>query len=169
MDDRPSLSARDYVESLHQNSRATLLYGKNNVLVQPVSTCWDIWAALWSRTVLWGMHQPWVAGSGAACFWCLPGCSQQLTLSPPLFLKARRHGGDPGIPVPSPDCRHHGIEVDSQPADEWLRGGSGLREEVTGSQCMLTQGGGEANIPVGSEVVSGIQCHQRAFPLTLQS
>uniref|UniRef100_G1P5V0 Small G protein signaling modulator 1 n=1 Tax=Myotis lucifugus TaxID=59463 RepID=G1P5V0_MYOLU len=37
MDDRPSLSARDYVESLHQNSRATLLYGKNNVLVQPVA------------------------------------------------------------------------------------------------------------------------------------
>lgn len=37
VDDRPSLSARDYVESLHQNSRATLLYGKNNVLVQPVS------------------------------------------------------------------------------------------------------------------------------------
>lgn len=36
MDDRPSLSAREYVESLHQNSRATLLYGKNNVLVQPV-------------------------------------------------------------------------------------------------------------------------------------
>ena len=36
MDDRPSLSARDYVESLHQNSRATLLYGKNNLLVLPV-------------------------------------------------------------------------------------------------------------------------------------
>ncbi|XP_062873722.1 small G protein signaling modulator 1 [Trichomycterus rosablanca] len=31
----PSMSARDYVESLHQNSRATLLFGKNNVLVQP--------------------------------------------------------------------------------------------------------------------------------------
>ncbi|XP_053375444.1 small G protein signaling modulator 1-like isoform X2 [Mercenaria mercenaria] len=29
------LSAREYVESLHQNSRTTLLYGKNNVLVQP--------------------------------------------------------------------------------------------------------------------------------------
>lgn len=29
------LSAKDYVESLHQNSRATLLYGKNNVLVLP--------------------------------------------------------------------------------------------------------------------------------------
>ncbi|XP_071033938.1 small G protein signaling modulator 1 [Parasteatoda tepidariorum] len=28
---------RDYVESLHQNSKSTLLYGKNNVLVQPVS------------------------------------------------------------------------------------------------------------------------------------
>ncbi|KAF4108617.1 hypothetical protein G5714_011376 [Onychostoma macrolepis] len=36
MDDRPSLWARDYVESLHQNSRATLLFGKNNVLVQPM-------------------------------------------------------------------------------------------------------------------------------------
>ncbi|XP_046900870.1 small G protein signaling modulator 1 [Hypomesus transpacificus] len=35
MDDRPLLWARDYVESLHQNSRATLLFGKNNVLVQP--------------------------------------------------------------------------------------------------------------------------------------
>ncbi len=28
--------AKDYVESLHQNSRETLLYGKNNVLVLPV-------------------------------------------------------------------------------------------------------------------------------------
>uniref|UniRef100_A0AAY4BIP2 Small G protein signaling modulator 1 n=1 Tax=Denticeps clupeoides TaxID=299321 RepID=A0AAY4BIP2_9TELE len=35
MDDRPMFWARDYVESLHQNSRATLLFGKNNVLVQP--------------------------------------------------------------------------------------------------------------------------------------
>ena len=30
-------SAKDYVESLHQNNRVTLLYGKNNVVVQPVS------------------------------------------------------------------------------------------------------------------------------------
>ena len=30
-------SARDYVESLHQNNRTTLVYGKNNVIVQPVS------------------------------------------------------------------------------------------------------------------------------------
>ncbi|XP_064460761.1 small G protein signaling modulator 2-like isoform X3 [Ornithodoros turicata] len=29
------LVARDYVESLHQNSKSTLLYGKNNVLMQP--------------------------------------------------------------------------------------------------------------------------------------
>uniref|UniRef100_A0A8C7PK94 Small G protein signaling modulator 1a n=1 Tax=Oncorhynchus mykiss TaxID=8022 RepID=A0A8C7PK94_ONCMY len=35
MEERPSPSARDYVESLHQNNRATLLFGKNNVLVQP--------------------------------------------------------------------------------------------------------------------------------------
>ncbi|XP_019615618.1 PREDICTED: small G protein signaling modulator 2-like isoform X3 [Branchiostoma belcheri] len=32
---RLPVSPRDYVESLHQNSRTTLLYGKNNVLVQP--------------------------------------------------------------------------------------------------------------------------------------
>lgn len=31
--------AKDYVESLHQNSRETLLYGKNNVLVLPVRGC----------------------------------------------------------------------------------------------------------------------------------
>ena len=30
------MSAKDYVESLHQNNRATLLYGKNNVMVLPV-------------------------------------------------------------------------------------------------------------------------------------
>ena len=30
-------SVKDYVESLHQNSKSTLLYGKNNVIVQPVS------------------------------------------------------------------------------------------------------------------------------------
>ena len=29
-------SPRDYVESLHQNSRSVLLYGKNNVIMQPV-------------------------------------------------------------------------------------------------------------------------------------
>ncbi|KFV61839.1 Small G protein signaling modulator 2, partial [Dryobates pubescens] len=34
-EDRFSASAREYVESLHQNSRTHLLYGKNNVLVQP--------------------------------------------------------------------------------------------------------------------------------------
>ncbi|RMC05843.1 hypothetical protein DUI87_17386 [Hirundo rustica rustica] len=49
MDDRPSLSARDYVESLHQNSRATLLYGKNNVLVQPTA---DIMALKWTPNQL---------------------------------------------------------------------------------------------------------------------
>lgn len=35
-EDRFASSAREYVESLHQNSRTHLLYGKNNVLVQPV-------------------------------------------------------------------------------------------------------------------------------------
>lgn len=32
----PASAAISYVESLHQNARATLLYGKNNVLVLPV-------------------------------------------------------------------------------------------------------------------------------------
>lgn len=30
-------SPKEYVESLHQNYKTTLLYGKNNVWVQPVS------------------------------------------------------------------------------------------------------------------------------------
>ncbi|XP_078730104.1 small G protein signaling modulator 2-like [Lampetra fluviatilis] len=34
-EDRPVTAARDYVESLHQSARNILLYGKNNVLVQP--------------------------------------------------------------------------------------------------------------------------------------
>ncbi|KAM8945097.1 small G protein signaling modulator 2 isoform 3-T3 [Lycaon pictus] len=34
-EDRLAACAREYVESLHQNSRIRLLYGKNNVLVQP--------------------------------------------------------------------------------------------------------------------------------------
>ncbi|XP_062968798.1 small G protein signaling modulator 2 isoform X3 [Cynocephalus volans] len=34
-EDRLAACAREYVESLHQNSRMRLLYGKNNVLVQP--------------------------------------------------------------------------------------------------------------------------------------
>uniref|UniRef100_A0A4W3I5R5 Small G protein signaling modulator 2 n=1 Tax=Callorhinchus milii TaxID=7868 RepID=A0A4W3I5R5_CALMI len=35
-EDKFAASAREYVESLHQNSRTHLLYGKNNVLVHPV-------------------------------------------------------------------------------------------------------------------------------------
>ncbi|KAM8818224.1 small G protein signaling modulator 2 isoform 3-T3 [Rhynchonycteris naso] len=34
-EDRLAACAREYVESLHQNSRTRLLYGKNNVLMQP--------------------------------------------------------------------------------------------------------------------------------------
>ena len=32
----PLNPAKDYVESLHQNAKSQLIYGKNNVLVQPV-------------------------------------------------------------------------------------------------------------------------------------
>lgn len=51
MDDRPLMWAKEYVESLHQNSRAALLFGKNNVLVQPVSSgrkieIRDVWEGL---------------------------------------------------------------------------------------------------------------------------
>lgn len=43
-EDKFAASAREYVESLHQNSRVHLLYGKNNVLVQPVRSPahWDL-------------------------------------------------------------------------------------------------------------------------------
>ena len=33
------VQAREHIESLHQNNYTTLLYGKNNVYVQPVSIC----------------------------------------------------------------------------------------------------------------------------------
>lgn len=39
-EDNPAVApvmAREHIESLHQNSYTTLLYGKNNVNVQPVS------------------------------------------------------------------------------------------------------------------------------------
>lgn len=45
----PSSSAREYVESLHQNSRVTLLFGKNNVLVQPVTLRFPLRLAQESR------------------------------------------------------------------------------------------------------------------------
>lgn len=35
-EDRLAACAREHIKSLHQNSRTPLLYGKNNVLVQPV-------------------------------------------------------------------------------------------------------------------------------------
>lgn len=35
--------AKDYVDSLHQNEKLPLVYGKNNVVVQPVSgTFWNV-------------------------------------------------------------------------------------------------------------------------------
>lgn len=34
-DEPPRGAAKEYVESLHQNSKTTLLYGKNNVLMHP--------------------------------------------------------------------------------------------------------------------------------------
>jgi len=126
--------------------------------------CWGadgLGAVLGSRAVFQGMAQP-RAGSGAAsCSWCLPTGSHQLALSLRFSSEARRHGGDPGISVASPDGRHHGAEVDSQPADERLRGGSGLREEVTGSQCTLARGRGEVNVPG-----SGVRGHPWVFPLS---
>lgn len=50
-------AAKDYVESLHQNSRATLLYGKNNVLVLPVS-CYIISRLLIAKSHIILMHIP---------------------------------------------------------------------------------------------------------------
>lgn len=52
-------SPRDYVESLHQNSRSTLLYGKNNVIMQPVRRLqsqffmWHLITDWWARIDAW--------------------------------------------------------------------------------------------------------------------
>lgn len=53
-------AAKDYVESLHQNSRATLLYGKNNVLVLPVCSIQD------------KVNKPFILNILYACLACLP-------------------------------------------------------------------------------------------------
>ena len=37
------LLAREHIESLHQNSHAALLYGKNNVYLEPVSSILFYW------------------------------------------------------------------------------------------------------------------------------
>ena len=73
-------SARDYVESLHQNNRTTLVYGKNNVVVQPVrqpqkhtspflqvcfhnhALCW----CFWLRERVWNLLRvTWVCTRGS--------------------------------------------------------------------------------------------------------
>lgn len=46
-------SAKEYVESLHQNSRATLLYGKNNVRVQPVRLQITFWPTSYYKRKLY--------------------------------------------------------------------------------------------------------------------
>lgn len=122
MDDRPSLSARDYVESLHQNSRATLLYGKNNVLVQPVSTCWGIWPLkcsaphlsqvdlmekstgsflTWEGSDWTGFVEVLPSGMEELCF-CL---STNRLLSCPLMTRGHK------MPPPLPACLLQSIEV----------------------------------------------------------
>lgn len=85
---------------------------------------------------------PFVTGWAQSCVRlqdCAPGfCASgiiQLTVSLCFSSQERRYGGNPGLSVPAPDCRHHGPEMDPQPADERLRGGPGLREEVTGFKC----------------------------------
>ncbi|KAI5725782.1 hypothetical protein M8J77_020102 [Diaphorina citri] len=61
---QPSVaSAKDYVESLHQNSRATLLYGKNNVLVcpkdvpEPMAGYLSLHQTSYSLTIKWTPNQ----------------------------------------------------------------------------------------------------------------
>lgn len=68
-------SPKEYVESLHQNAKSTLLYGKNNVITQPVSIvvvrCGnvnvtsklerrhgaDAWLLVAASRLLWSEHQ----------------------------------------------------------------------------------------------------------------
>ena len=40
------LLAREHIESLHQNSHAALLYGKNNVFLEPVSSFFALYVTI---------------------------------------------------------------------------------------------------------------------------
>ncbi|KAM7347779.1 small G protein signaling modulator 1 [Cochliomyia hominivorax] len=59
----PASVAKDYVESLHQNSRTTLLYGKNNVLVlpkdvsEPMAGYLSLHQTVQSLTIKWTPNQ----------------------------------------------------------------------------------------------------------------
>ena len=51
----PIGSAKEYVESLHQNSRSQLIYGKNNVTVKQVNM--HIWLIyLWLIYIYWNVY-----------------------------------------------------------------------------------------------------------------
>ena len=50
------ITAKEYVESLHQNNKSTLLYGKNNVMVQPVSLLLESVTHTFSIPVVLIMH-----------------------------------------------------------------------------------------------------------------
>lgn len=69
-------------------------------------------------------------------FWVLkiysPGKQHRKSVLSPVFplLIARRHGSHSGLFIASSDGRRHDAEVDPKPADERLRGRSGLREKV---------------------------------------
>lgn len=110
MDERPSPSpsAREYVESLHQNNRVTLLFGKNNVLVQPVT----IW-------LLFITHR--------YTDMTLPKNNLTSIL---VAVSEGWHGGYPRVPLSAPERRHHDPEVDTQPAHERLCWRLGLRTQV---------------------------------------
>lgn len=104
----PSSSAREYVESLHQNSRVTLLFGKNNVLVQPVTACFP--SAF--RTRVEAMRERWVNTRAL------------------VAVSEGRHGGRAGLPLSAPERRLDDPEVDAKSAHERLRRRPGLRAQV---------------------------------------
>ena len=52
-------SPRDYVESLHQNSRSQLLYGKNNVIMQPQGDLEPLPGYLSLHLEPWGLIIKW--------------------------------------------------------------------------------------------------------------
>lgn len=149
MDDRPLTWVREYVESLHQNSRATLLFGKNNVLVQPVFVFLSL--AIITLTMIYIHNKSvdnnvcnvssWKAGaslSGALfisinwfllCSWTLLQLDVVWKLL--LVFAERWHGGHPRLPVSTSNCRSHDLEMDTQSANEWQCWGAGFREKVS--------------------------------------
>ncbi|XP_072157733.1 small G protein signaling modulator 2 isoform X1 [Bemisia tabaci] len=98
------ISAKDYVESLHQNSRATLLYGKNNVLVspkdmnEPMPGYLSLHQTAHSLTIKWTPNQLMNGysesdGTDKSIYW---EYALNVRVDDIVYVHCHQHGGDNG-------------------------------------------------------------------------